>query len=179
MQTANLDPIEREALTYIVKELEAGKTHVVTDTFLPFLKSLGAGDRLLAILKYFEGLELLTPLTPPGNHWKVAPLVHLAHPAYWRIEGKAVMLHRAIQDEEARENKSPKGAKRRRGRPRDTDPKADQKIWNAWQTGEHKTYDDLARLLRTSEAEIARAVDRHRRRLERGSANRRTNSPDK
>lgn len=166
MQTATLDPIEREALAYFVKELEAGKTHVLTDTFLPFLKSLGAGHRLLAILKYFEGLELLTPLTPPGNHWKVAPLVHLVHPAYWRIEGKAVILYRAIQDKEARENKSPKEGKRRRGRPRDTDPKADQKICDAWKTGEHKTYADLARLLGTTEAEVARAVDRQRRRRE-------------
>jgi hypothetical protein len=179
MLTADLDTIERDALAYIVGELETGKTHVLTDTFLPFLKSLGAGHRLVAILKYFEALELLTPQTPPGNRWEVHPLRHIVIPAYWRIEGKAVILHRALQEKELREPKNPKEGQRGRGRPRDTDPQVDQRIWDAWKSGEHKTYDDLARLLGTSAREVELAIDRHRRRLERDSAQRRTNSPDK
>jgi hypothetical protein len=123
-------------------------------------------------------LKLLTPHAPPGNLSKIPPIL-MAIPAYWRIEGNAVILYRALQENEAREHKSAKEGKRRRGRPRDTNPKADEKIWDAWSTGEHKTYGDLARLQGTSAAEVARAIDRHRRRRERASTERRTNSPDK
>jgi hypothetical protein len=179
MSQPDLDPVEREALAYIVRELEAGTTHVLTDTFLPFLKSVDAGDRLVAILKYFEALEILTPESPPGNRWKLPPLIGRVIPAYWRIEGKAVILHRALLDQQPGEHKSPKEGKRRRGRPGDTDARADQKIWDAWRTGEHKDYADLARLLGKSAREVARAIDRHRHRRARGSANRRTKSPDR
>jgi hypothetical protein len=178
MPPPDLDPIEREALAYIVRELEAGKTHVLTDTFRPFLESVGAGHRLVAILKYFEGLEILTQEIPPGNRWTEPPLLGRVMPAYWRIEGNAVILYRALRDEKPGEDTSPKEGTRSRGRPRDTDPKADQKVWDAWNTGEHKDYAGLGRFLRKSALEVARAIDRHRHRLTRASAKRRNNSPD-
>jgi hypothetical protein len=134
---------------------------------------------MVAILKYFEGLEILTPEIPRGSRLMQTPLLGRAYPAYWRIEGKAVMLYRALRDQEPGKSKSPKEGTRRRGRAGDTDPKADQKIWDAWKTGQHKDYADLARYLEVSEKEVARAIDRHRHRLARASAKRRTNSPDK
>ncbi len=57
--------------------------------------------------------------------------------------------------------------RRKRGRPRDTDPKADKRIADAWQSGQHKTYADLARELKKSEREVRAAIDRHRQRLKR------------
>jgi hypothetical protein len=53
---------------------------------------------------------------------------------------------------------------RTRGRPRDTDPKADQRIFDAWQSGQHKTYADLATALGKSKREVEAAIDRHRKR---------------
>jgi hypothetical protein len=56
----------------------------------------------------------------------------------------------------------------KRGRPPDTDPKADKRIWDAWQSGQYKTYGDLARELRISDRAAETGIDRHRKRLERG-----------
>jgi hypothetical protein len=177
MSPADLDPVERKALAYIVGEIEAGRTHVLVDTFLPFLKSVDAGHRLVAILKHFEGLEILTPERPPGNRRNVPPRIWGVIPAYWQIEGKAVILYRALQDQKP-ENERPQEGKRSRGRPGDTNPKADQQIWDSWRTGAYKKYADLARGLGRSAEEVAWAIDRHRHRRARGSAKRRTNSPD-
>jgi hypothetical protein len=178
METPDLDPIEREALSFIIRELEAGRTHVFTDTFYPFLESVGAGDRLVAILTYLEGLGILTGERPSGSRWGGSPLVGRTIPAYWRIEGKAVILYRSLADKRPGENKRANDRKQRRGRPVDTDTKRDEQIWDAWHTGEHKNYADLARHLGTNESHVARAIDRHRQRLARSSAARRTNSPD-
>jgi len=62
-----------------------------------------------------------------------------------------------------------RGGKKRRkcGRPTDTDPKADQRIFDAWQSGQHRTYEDLARLMGKKTREVSAAIDRHRKRLER------------
>jgi hypothetical protein len=73
----------------------------------------------------------------------------------------------------------PKEGKRRRGRPGGTDPREDKRIFDAWKSGAHKDYADLARNLRKSKRDIAKAIDRHRHRLARGAAKRRTNSPDR
>jgi hypothetical protein len=175
MQQPILDPVERKALAYVVEELERGKTHILTDTFLPFLKSVGAGDRLIAILKYFEGLEILTPENPPKSH----PLVGRVISAYWRIEGKAVILHRALTEQAPGESESSEKSKRGRGRPSDTDPEEDEKIFNAWKSSGYKVYADLALDLGKTEKEVAQAIDRHRQRLTRCSSNRRINSNEK
>jgi hypothetical protein len=120
MATKALDAVERQALTYIVQQLDAGRTHVITDTLLPFLKSLDAGERLVAILTYFEALGILTPERPRGNHCKRPPLIGQTIPAYWRIEGKALILYRALEQKHE-EHKSPEEGQRRSGRPDDTE----------------------------------------------------------
>jgi hypothetical protein len=60
-----------------------------------------------------------------------------------------------------------KKAQRKRGRPSDTDAKRDAQIWDAWQTHQHKTYEDLATALKVRKRDVALAVGRHRKRLKR------------
>lgn len=55
-------------------------------------------------------------------------------------------------------------AKHRVGRPADTDPKADQRVYNAWQTGTYIAYSALARELDMSPRAVKLAIDRHRKR---------------
>src|SRR5258708_30216573 len=105
MPQPKLDPVEREALAYVIRELQAGRSRLCTDTFRPFLISLGAEDRFIFILKYFEGLGILTPQNPRLNQRLPPPLVS----AYWRIEGKAVSLYREIQDLECSHSESTNG----------------------------------------------------------------------
>ena len=173
----NLDVVERQALAFIVGELEKSRMYLATDTFLPFLKSLGAGNRLLVILKTFEGLGILTPETPRGSKLARHPLHWLVIPAFWRIEGKAVTLHRELLGREPAEQQ-PVNRKKHRGRPADTDPEADKRTSDAWESGQYKDYADLARALRLREKDVGRAIDRHRKRLKRNSAKCRNNSPD-
>jgi hypothetical protein len=52
----------------------------------------------------------------------------------------------------------------RRGRPSDTDPKADKQMFDAWQTGEYKTYEELARTLKMETRKVKLAIDRQRKR---------------
>jgi hypothetical protein len=61
----------------------------------------------------------------------------------------------------------PEGGRERRrpGRRTDTDPRDDQRIADAWQSGQHKTYAELASALGRSEREVERAIDRHRHRV--------------
>jgi hypothetical protein len=72
----------------------------------------------------------------------------------------------------------PKG-KRGRGRPRDTDPEMDKRIFDAWKTGDYKSEAELAREFNISEREVRLARDRHRKRSNREADKRRTNSSDK
>jgi hypothetical protein len=51
---------------------------------------------------------------------------------------------------------------RRRGRKPDTDPRADQRIAEAWATGQHKTYAQLAEAKGITEREVKLALDRTR-----------------
>jgi len=60
-----------------------------------------------------------------------------------------------------------KPKRRKPGRPTDTDPKADKRIFDAWNTGQYKTYEDLARKLGLKKRDVKLVIDRHRRRLER------------
>jgi len=109
MPQPKLDPVEREALAYVIRELQAGRTCLCTDTFRPFLISLGAEDRFIFILKYFEGLGILTPENSRRNLRLPSPLVGRVISAYWRIEGKAVSLYREIQDLESSHSESANG----------------------------------------------------------------------
>jgi hypothetical protein len=56
---------------------------------------------------------------------------------------------------------------RKRGRPVDTDPKADKRIFDAWSSGSYKTYEELASVLRMNKSAVESAIDRHRKRLKR------------
>jgi|GEM_PF-3806677 len=56
---------------------------------------------------------------------------------------------------------------KRRGRKPDTDPKADQRIWEAYEGGGCKTNAECARNLNMTEREVKLARDRHRQRLKR------------
>jgi tetratricopeptide (TPR) repeat protein len=57
--------------------------------------------------------------------------------------------------------------RRKRGRPRDTDEDEDRRISEAWETGSYRTYDELAQAKKIPEREVRRALDRHRKRVER------------
>jgi hypothetical protein len=174
MPQPDLDAIERQALAFIVEQLEAGKTHILTDTFLPFLKSIEAGDRLVAILTHFEGLGILSP-----EHPKQRTALPFVIPAYWRIEGAAVIQYRGLLAREREGTKSTKSDKRPRGRPADSDPRADKRIVDAWKSGQYRKHKDLAMALGMRATEVTQALDRHRKRAERNSPARRTNSPNK
>ncbi len=70
--------------------------------------------------------------------------------------------------------KGPLKQPRKRGRPVDTDPKEDKRIYEAWKTGRHKTYADCDRELGLTRGATYSAVERHRKRLERKEKKRRT-----
>lgn len=67
-----------------------------------------------------------------------------------------------------------KSAKRKRGRPPDTDPKEDKRIYEAWKTGQHKTKPDCDCALGLPAGTTYTACERHRKRLERRNKSRRT-----
>ena len=56
------------------------------------------------------------------------------------------------------------GKRKHRGRKPDADPSADQKIAEAWATGQHKKFADLDTAMGLDEGEAKLAVDRHRHR---------------
>lgn len=66
------------------------------------------------------------------------------------------------------EGEKAEGPRRRRrkgrGRPSDTDPQRDKRIYDAWGTRHYKTYDKLAGEFRVSKQEVMRAIDRERKR---------------
>lgn len=68
----------------------------------------------------------------------------------------------------------PKG---RRGRTQQGDPKQDQRIYDAWKSGAHSTFRDLARTLGVSEQEARLAHDRVRNRKNRASLRSRRSRP--
>jgi hypothetical protein len=69
-------------------------------------------------------------------------------------------------------------AKRRRGRPIDTDLKEEKRIVSAWESGKYNTYAELARELGTTKRVVKLALDRHRQRMNREKKSPRTNSSD-
>jgi hypothetical protein len=58
--------------------------------------------------------------------------------------------------------------KRKRGRKPDTDQKKDERLWDAWRSGEYKTLTELGKEFRMTKREVERALDRHRKRLPKG-----------
>jgi hypothetical protein len=56
----------------------------------------------------------------------------------------------------------------RGGRPPDADPRADQRVSDAWRTGQYETHEQLGRELGLSGREVKLALDRHRKRAQAG-----------
>lgn len=67
------------------------------------------------------------------------------------------------------------------GRPPETDPDKDKRIYNAWKTGRYRTLDELAQALDKKGGQgayqIRLAIDRHRKRLSRSAEKGWTNPP--
>ena len=63
----------------------------------------------------------------------------------------------------------PTKSSRKRGRPRDTDPEKDKRIYDAWQSAHYSTYAGLAKELpgNMKAKDVRRAIDRHRHRMRR------------
>lgn len=79
------------------------------------------------------------------------------------------LLRKAREHDGATEDAADATPKRNRpGRKPDTDPKEDKRIFDAWQSGQYKTYAELESELRLSKGEGKRACDRHRKRLPKG-----------
>ena len=64
--------------------------------------------------------------------------------------------------------KSSPTRKKKGGRPSDTDHDADRRIYEAWKTGQYKTYKELAREKGVKRRTIVLALQRHKARLRRG-----------
>jgi hypothetical protein len=60
--------------------------------------------------------------------------------------------------------------RKRRGRPTDTDPKADAKVADAWGTQHYRTYADLGKELGMTGRDVGSAVERHRKRQKRANS---------
>jgi hypothetical protein len=97
---------------------------------------------------------------------------HVSPTSTWLAQMKAL---RQVAVEPTSGNLSPtstaevKSKRSNRGRKPDTDPKADEQVWNAWRTGEHKTLQQLGSALEKDKKEVERAIDRHRKRIEKRS----------
>ena len=61
-----------------------------------------------------------------------------------------------------------RGAKQKgnRGRKQDTDLKQDERIWDAWHSGRHESLEAVGSAFEMSKPEVIRALDRHRKRLD-------------
>jgi len=70
-------------------------------------------------------------------------------------------------DEQAQSPQQNGKARRRPGRPLDTDPLEDKRIADAWKTDQYRRYADLARELGKSNQAVADAIERERKRSER------------
>jgi len=114
-------------------------------------------------------------------HWTLEHIAGLDDFQTYAFVEAALQRRKATSRRSGRETAEhqPVNRKKHRGRPADTDPGADKRIYDAWKSGQYKRYADLAQVLKLREKDVARAIDRHRKRLERNSAgvgiNRRTN----
>ena len=62
---------------------------------------------------------------------------------------------------------SPALAKRCAGRPVETDPARDRRLFEAWHTGSYRTFEQLARAMNLTDRQVRLAIDRHKKRLRR------------
>jgi len=59
------------------------------------------------------------------------------------------------------------GSAKKRGRPSDTDPKRDKRLFDSWKTG-FPTYAECAKVNNITERELSLAIDRHEKRVSKG-----------
>jgi hypothetical protein len=85
-----------------------------------------------------------------GDQVKVRQLPLSSVASLLQKEVSETLVRQATEEGEraTRSSQEVGSAKRRKpGRPRDTDPRADKRVFEAWSTRQHKTYEDLAREL--------------------------------
>lgn len=75
----------------------------------------------------------------------------------------AFCLHQLASVSDDRPNSS--GRPKRRARGASSDPKADERVWDAWQTGHYKTKTELGQQLSMTPGSVKLAIDRHRKRV--------------
>jgi hypothetical protein len=76
--------------------------------------------------------------------------------------------HTPLEDRPDEPAQSDPGLRRReRGRPVDTDRRADQRIYDAWGSCQYRKYHDLAHELHMDPRDVKKAIDRHRKRTRR------------
>lgn len=120
------------------------------------------------------GVELIKPWTAddssrPRSYYETGLLRRVNELGQADHPSLKVHLARVNADLLSAGNKN-RGKPSNRGRRVDSDPKDDERISNAWNTGNYRTYDELARALdATGEIkgrDVKLAIDRHRKRLE-------------
>jgi hypothetical protein len=88
----------------------------------------------------------------------------------WEVDENAqrivrdLILQRAGGEQRQRKDKKEERAIVDRGRPKDTNEKEDQRIYEAWNSRSYRTYEELGNEMRKKGEEIKRAIDRHRHR---------------
>jgi hypothetical protein len=136
------------------------------------------GQRLPASLRHGfgllnDGLRLLLHELSDQEHAEVESVVEEIEKRWnWSVS------RGSSPDDDKAVHEQAKGVgqrrRKRRGRPQDTDPKADKRIFEAWHSGHYTTYDELACELHKTKREVQLAVERHRKRIERAGSERRT-----
>jgi hypothetical protein len=194
---ASLDAVERSIVRWLAELLESGRLSIEGPELGERLRAEGAGDRFIRVFKHLEALGLLEPrydLHPyVAGTFNAFAAERLGRgpvtPLTWTIAYGAIELRDAMQREaggvaagctsDQGEAGQGEGAKRKgkRGRQPDTDPKADQRVADAWGTGRYRTYEDCARALGVSKKQVKDAIDRHRHRSP-GKRRRRTEAPE-
>jgi hypothetical protein len=110
---------------------------------------------------------LVSPVAgPPG---KPPVVVRTASP-FWqpRLPERLITEDSKVRAKDVQKRGAGK-KRRRRGRPQDTDPAADKRLFDAWQSGHYNTYEELAHEFRMSKLDVERAIGRHQKRLKRRS----------
>jgi hypothetical protein len=90
-----------------------------------------------------------------GSQFKVPGLSSFGR--LWLRKYPAQQLQRAV----------PKGTGGR-GRKPDTDPKEDKRIYDGWQNSRCRSFEEYSMVCHRAKSEIVKAVDRHRKRLQKG-----------
>jgi hypothetical protein len=108
-------------------------------------------DALHALLSALAAVALSAQDTPRQRRAKVQELQDALEDYTFR---------RGLRTEGGNE---PKG-KRRRGRKPDTDPTADKRVADAWQTRQYRNYEECGQALRMTKKQVKAALDRHRKR---------------